>query len=107
MSEQLPVSVAAVGSPTAATEAAAGGSPAPQAASSTARRRRGRTSRRGHAPVWVALVWLAPALILIGGVVIYPAIELIKASTSRYSITGLRKGSAGARNYSNVLHHEA
>src|SRR5438132_13463375 len=100
MSDRLPGSVAATGSPVAATEAAGGGIPAPPDTPPVARRRRG--GRRGHAPFGVALLWLAPALLLIGGVVIYPAVELIKASTSRYSITGLRKGSAGAKNYSNV-----
>ncbi|MGF7239434.1 MAG: carbohydrate ABC transporter permease [Frankia sp.] len=58
-------------------------------------------------PVWVALLWLAPVLLLIGGVVIYPAVELVKASTSHYSITGLRLGSAGGTNYDKVLHHRA
>ncbi|UQX88123.1 sugar ABC transporter permease [Jatrophihabitans telluris] len=67
--------------------------------------RRGRD--RGRAPLGVALLWLSPALILIAGVVIYPAVELIRASLSSYSITGLRLGSAGGRNYSKVLHHRA
>jgi ABC-type sugar transport system permease subunit len=74
-----------------------------------ARWRRGSAPRRrrGRAPARVALLWLAPVLLLIGGVVIYPAIELVKASTSHYSITGLRLGSAGAGNYDNVVHHAA
>ena len=42
-----------------------------------------------------ALLWLGPALLLIGGVVIYPAIELVRASMSEFSITGLRLGDAG------------
>jgi ABC-type sugar transport system permease subunit len=70
-------------------------------------RRTPRRRRRGHAPVWVALLWLAPVLLLIGGVVIYPAIELVKASTSHYSITGLRLGSVGGANYGDVLRHPA
>ena len=53
----------------------------------------------------VALLWLGPALLLIAGVVIYPAIELVQASFTRFSITGLRIGSAGTGNYSKVLHH--
>ena len=53
----------------------------------------------------VALLWLGPALLLIAGVVIYPAIELVKASLSTYSITGLRLGDAGGRNFSHVLAH--
>jgi multiple sugar transport system permease protein len=38
-------------------------------------------------------------------VVIFPAYELIRASLSDYSITGLRKGSAGLKNYADVLAH--
>jgi multiple sugar transport system permease protein len=57
--------------------------------------------------VGAALLWLGPVLLLIVGVVIYPAVELVRASTGRYSITGLRKGSAGIDNYTNVLHHPA
>jgi multiple sugar transport system permease protein len=64
-----------------------------------------RGHERGHAPARVALVWLGPALLLIVGVVIFPAIELVRASFNEYSITGLRRGAAGWRNYANVLHH--
>jgi len=53
----------------------------------------------------VALLWLGPALALILGVVIYPAIELVRASVTRYSITGLPLGAAGGGNYGKVLHH--
>jgi len=53
----------------------------------------------------VALAWLAPALALILGVVLFPAVMLFQASRSEYSITGLRKGAAGWRNYTNVLEH--
>jgi multiple sugar transport system permease protein len=60
-------------------------------------------TRPGHASGFSALAWLAPSLILIVGVVIFPAYELIRASFSDYSITGLRKGSAGLDNYTNVL----
>ncbi|GAA0226115.1 sugar ABC transporter permease [Cryptosporangium japonicum] len=66
-----------------------------------------RKTTRGRAPWWVALIWLGPALALIFGVVIYPAIELVRASTGDYSITGLRRGSAGVDNYSHVLSHPA
>ncbi|MGI8665080.1 MAG: carbohydrate ABC transporter permease [Jatrophihabitans sp.] len=65
----------------------------------------GSRSRRGHLSVWVALLWLSPALVLIAGVVIYPAIELVRASLATYSITGLRTGSAGLSNYRKVLDH--
>lgn len=53
----------------------------------------------------VALAWLAPALALILGVVLFPAVMLFQASRSEYSITGLRKGPAGWSNYTNVLEH--
>ncbi len=75
--------------------------PAPAGAPRRANRRRGRRDN------WAALAWLAPALVLILGVVLYPAVELVRASGGRYSITGLRKGSAGWDNYSHVLSHTA
>ncbi|MEO9238628.1 MAG: sugar ABC transporter permease [Jatrophihabitantaceae bacterium] len=50
-------------------------------------------------------MWLSPALVLIAGVVIYPAIELVKAALGEYSITGLRTGSAGLSNFRKVLDH--
>lgn len=59
----------------------------------------------GRVPARVAALWLLPALALIGGVVIYPAFELIRASLSDYAITGQYQGSAGLDNYSAVLHH--
>jgi ABC-type sugar transport system permease subunit len=79
----------------------------PADATETGGRVKRRRRRRGHAPFWVALLWLAPALALIAGVVLYPAIELARASFSKYSITGLRLGSAGGTNYSKVLTHPA
>jgi len=68
-------------------------------------RRRRRRSRGGDAPIGVALLWLGPALLLIIGVVVFPAYELVKAAFSRYSITGLRLGDAGTTNFKNVLNH--
>ena len=58
-------------------------------------------------PVLTTLVWTGPALVLIAGVVLFPAYELLRASFGDYSITGLRKGSAGTGNYTKVLHHPA
>lgn len=63
--------------------------------------------RRGDAPVGVALLWLGPALLLIVAVVIYPAVALVRAALSRYSITGLRRGAAGTANFRSVLTHPA
>jgi multiple sugar transport system permease protein len=64
-----------------------------------------RTRRResGTASVAEALLWLAPALILIVGVVLYPAITLVATSFGKYSITGLRTGDAGVSNYVGFL----
>src|SRR3954454_4491175 len=67
--------------------------------------RRRRAGRIGHVHPLVALLWLAPALALILGVVLYPAIKLFDASRGEYSITGLRKGDAGWDNYAKVLQH--
>ena len=66
------------------------------------------SQRAAAAPTcgWLAaLPWLGPALVLIAAVVFYPAVELVRASMSDYSITGLRKGSAGLENYAKVLAH--
>ena len=63
--------------------------------------------RRGEASVPVALLWLGPALVLIIGVVVFPAVALVKASLSRYSITGLRKGDAGLDNFRGVLGNDS
>jgi multiple sugar transport system permease protein len=68
----------------------------------------GRSGRgRNGAGALTALLWLGPALLLIGGVVLFPAVKLIQASLGRYSITGLRTGDAGSRNYTAVLQHES
>ena len=53
----------------------------------------------------VALAGLAAARARILGVVLFPAVMLFQASRNEYSITGLRKGAAGWRNYTNVLEH--
>jgi multiple sugar transport system permease protein len=56
---------------------------------------------------WQALVWLGPSLALIAAVVVYPAMALVGASLSRYSITGVRLGSVGGANYARLLEQEA
>lgn len=66
-------------------------------------RRQRRSSGVGRVSAPVALLWLAPAIALIIGVVLFPAIMLFRASRSEYSITGLYKGSAGWDNYAKVL----
>jgi multiple sugar transport system permease protein len=74
----------------------------PGPATASIRPRRHRRSP-GQAGFWEALRWLGPAIALIAGVVVYPVIALVAASFSTYSITGLRKGSAGIQNYVNFL----
>ncbi len=63
--------------------------------------------RRGHTSAPTALLWLGPALALIVGVVVFPAVMLVKAAVSRYSITGLRKGDAGLDNFTAVLGNDS
>lgn len=53
------------------------------------------------------MLWLGPSLLLIGAVVIYPALELVRASLGRYSITGLYQGAVGLSNYGRLLEQEA
>ena len=38
---------------------------------------------------------------------LYPAVELVRASASRYSITGLYQGAVGLLNYRRLLEQEA
>jgi multiple sugar transport system permease protein len=56
---------------------------------------------------WEALLWLGPSLALIGGVVFYPAVALVRASLGRYSITGVYQGSVGTDNYARLLEQPA
>jgi ABC-type sugar transport system permease subunit len=45
--------------------------------------------------------------VLILGVVVYPALELVRASLARYSITGLYQGFVGLGNYARLLEQDA
>ena len=62
--------------------------------------------RARRATDWQALLWLAPSLALIAAVVLYPALQLVRASLSQYSVTGLPQGSVGFRNYARLLGQE-
>ncbi len=63
--------------------------------------------RPGRVSAPAVVIWLGPALVLIVGVVLFPAYELVRASLSSYSIIGLRQGNAGLGNYHQVLQHPA
>jgi ABC-type sugar transport system permease subunit len=53
------------------------------------------------------LLWLGPSLVLVLGVVVYPAFALVRASWSRYSLTGLYEGAVGFRNYVRLARDDA
>ncbi|GAB6900560.1 carbohydrate ABC transporter permease [Kineosporia succinea] len=72
----------------------------------TGPRRRSKRTETGYASGLSAIPWLIVPVLLIAGVVVYPAIALVQASLSEYSITGLRKGSAGFGNYTDILSHD-
>lgn len=103
MTQPIGAGAGAAGDP-AALAPAAPSSPAPAAGG---RRRPARRRHTSGVSGWIALLWLAPALALILGVVVWPAVELVRASLSRYSITGLRKGDAGLDNFRNVLANDS
>ena len=52
------------------------------------------------------LPWLAPSLALIGGVVIYPVVEMVRTSLSDVNISGLVTRGVGLRNYGWVLEQD-
>src|SRR5665647_1232570 len=106
MADPLQGAVAEPGStPAAATAPAA--SPVGSASSDGSSRGRRRRTLHGGTSIWVALLWLGPALLLIFGVVVFPAVQLVRAAFSKYSITGLRLGDAGTTNFENVLNHSS
>lgn len=54
-----------------------------------------------------AFPWVAPALVLVLGVVVYPVIALVYSAVSRYTIVGVRQGDAGWANFETLLAHPA
>src|SRR5881296_3703763 len=84
----------------------------PRPATAERHRRRGRSltvcgpRRARRATGWQALLWLGPSLALIGGVVLYPAAQLVRASLSQFSVTGLAQGFVGLRNYTRLFRQE-
>lgn len=63
----------------------------------------GRVRKPGGRDLVAALPWLAPALILIFGVVFFPAGVMFFNSTRRIDIAGIDKGSVGFDNYVEVF----
>ena len=59
--------------------------------------------RRGGREFLASLPWIGPALILIFGVVLFPAVVMFFNSTRDISISGLDKGSVGFDNYIEVF----
>ena len=92
MTDQIDVPAGAAGSPAA-----------PAAAPTPSPTRRRRRNESGYASGLSAIPWLIVPVLLIAAVVVYPAIALVRASMSDYSITGLRKGSAGFDNYKAIF----
>jgi len=76
-----------------------------QAGAPTGAPRRGASSARqgGVADLGRAVPWTLPALILIFGVVLFPAGYMIYNSTRRISVAGVDHGSVGFQNYATVL----
>ncbi|MGH3405057.1 MAG: carbohydrate ABC transporter permease [Streptosporangiaceae bacterium] len=68
---------------------------------------RTRSRRAGRGPIGrlEPLIWLGPALILIGVVVLWPVVTLIQTSTQNITPIGVTIGSAGAGNYTTVFHN--
>lgn len=72
----------------------------------TDRPRRGAPQKRhgsGATDLWNAVPWTLPALILIFGVVLFPAGYMIFNSTRKISVAGVDHGSVGIQNYLTVL----
>jgi ABC-type sugar transport system permease subunit len=80
--------------------------PASRPAPAAGRSERGCRRRRAGTG-WQALLWLGPSLALIVAIVLYPAVQLIRASLGRYSVTGLYQGSVGTLNYSRLFQQDA
>ncbi len=59
--------------------------------------------RRGRLPNLGPLPWIGPALLLIFGVVLWPAFEMARTSVSEISLSGLTKGFAGLENFERLF----
>jgi multiple sugar transport system permease protein len=72
----------------------------PAASPGPARRRPAGRVRRRLGP----LPWIAPSLILIAVVVLWPIVTMIQTSTQNITPIGITIGSAGAQNYTTLFH---
>jgi len=72
----------------------------------TARSRPRPAPGRRAGDLLAALPWIAPALVLIFGVVLFPAVVMIVNSTRDISQSGVDRGSAGFDNYQTLLDFE-
>ena len=54
----------------------------------------------------VPLLWLAPSLILMFAVILYPVIEMVRSSLSIINISGENIGFAGFSNYTALFHEQ-
>ena len=81
---------------------------APERAPARAVRRPAPGPRRGArlARALAPLPWLAPSLVLIGGVVVYPVVEMVRTSLSDINISGLSTGGVGLRNFRWVVEED-
>ncbi|MGO4300975.1 carbohydrate ABC transporter permease [Leifsonia sp. RAF41] len=78
---------------------------ATRAGAATGRPRRGASPKpNGRATdLWRAVPWTLPALILIFGIVLFPAGYMVYNSTRKISLAGIDHGSVGLQNYVTVL----
>lgn len=63
-------------------------------------------ARRGRSML-APLLWVGPAVVLIGAVVIWPAVEMVRTSLLRISFSGTEKGFTGLDNYARLLANPA
>ena len=47
--------------------------------------------------------WIGPALLLIGGVVLWPAFEMLRTSLQDISISGISRGFTGLDNFGHLV----
>jgi ABC-type sugar transport system permease subunit len=78
-----------------------------QVSAPAAARRAPRASRRRRlARALAPLPWLAPSLLLIGGVVVYPVIEMVRTSLTDVNLSGLSTRDVGLRNFRWVIEED-